>query len=344
MNINNQTKTPIMNQTANSRSARIEWIDLAKGFCIILVVIYHVCKMLDVTYPLWVQAGAFRMPLYFILSGLFFKQYEGFMGFLKRKINKLLIPFLFFLIITSALPYAVLTRQSSFHVLYAEREVVYNLPIWFLLCLFEINILFYLIQWVVKSILEKGQTAVVIVVSFALGLLGMYLGLREIRLPLYLDTAMSALPFFAFGWWLNRKTNFLKIPSKRIDVLIIVLCAAIIGIFAVPLSWLYNLFTPQAMWVAYLCGISGTIMVLLIAKFIKRLPLVSFWGRYSIIILCIHFPIATVISGLLSRVLSGTPLLLATLFLTLCLCHFLIPVLKKYLPYFTAQKDLIKTH
>ena len=78
--------------------SRIEWIDLAKGICILLVVFYHVAICLHIDYPLSTQIASFRMPLYFILSGLFFKQYEGFVGFLKRKTNKLLIPFLFFLL------------------------------------------------------------------------------------------------------------------------------------------------------------------------------------------------------------------------------------------------------
>lgn len=64
---------------------RIVWIDLAKGFCIMLVVFHHVASVLGVSYPFDVQARGFRMPLYFILSGLFFKQYEGFLGFLKEK-------------------------------------------------------------------------------------------------------------------------------------------------------------------------------------------------------------------------------------------------------------------
>ena len=87
---------------------RIAWIDLAKGICIVLVVLHHVASVIGVSYPFDVQARGFRMPLYFILSGLFFKQYEGFVGFVKRKTNKLLIPFLFFLLATSVLVYWVL--------------------------------------------------------------------------------------------------------------------------------------------------------------------------------------------------------------------------------------------
>ena len=95
--------------TDKKSSARIEWIDLANGICIILVVLFHVCH----EYPLEVQISSFRMPLYFILSGLFFKQYEGFIGFLKRKTNKLLIPFLFFLFFTLSNTSSKLTIGSN---------------------------------------------------------------------------------------------------------------------------------------------------------------------------------------------------------------------------------------
>lgn len=330
-----------MNRTAHQSTARIEWIDLAKGFCIILVVLYHVCQAMGTTYPLWLQTNAFRMPLYFILSGLFFKQYEGFKGFLRRKTNKLLIPFLFFFLLTSVLPFAVLEHGFFLPLLFTYREIIYNTPIWFLLCLFEINILFYLIQWVVNLLFPKGCTALVIAIAFALGVLGMCLGVYQVQLPLYCDTALSALPLFVFGWWLNRKTPFLRQPSRWVDLLIIVVCAAIIGLFAAPIQWLLNSFTADSVWFVYLCGIAGTVMVLLISRFLKHLPLVSYWGRYSIIILCTHFPIANVLTALLSRVMHGTPLLLATLALTLLACHLLIPVMRKFLPYFTAQKDLL---
>ena len=83
------------------KKKHIDYIDLAKGFCIILVVLYHVMghfNIKDNCITLGLQS--FRIPLYFILSGLFYKSYEGFVGFLKRKINKLAIPFVAFYILT----------------------------------------------------------------------------------------------------------------------------------------------------------------------------------------------------------------------------------------------------
>ena len=85
-----------------------------------------------------------------------------------------------------------------------------------------------------------------------------------------------------------------------------------------------------------------TMMVLLVAKMLGRLPLVSFWGRYSIIILCIHSLLIIVLNWLLGRYLSGSVLLFAVFVLTMFLCHLLLPLVKRYLPHVTAQKDVIK--
>lgn len=64
----------------------IEFIDLAKGVCIILVVMFHV----GIDIP---HLDIIRMPLYFIISGLFYKPYDSITSFCIKKPNKILIPF-----------------------------------------------------------------------------------------------------------------------------------------------------------------------------------------------------------------------------------------------------------
>ncbi|MBR6078396.1 MAG: acyltransferase family protein [Paludibacteraceae bacterium] len=97
---------------------RIEFIDLAKGFCILLVVAHHV----STDYAVCQVGTLFRMPLYYFLSGLFFKTYGSFADFTIKKINRLIIPMVFFYAIGKALGHL-------------------NVPYWFLLSLFEVNIM-----------------------------------------------------------------------------------------------------------------------------------------------------------------------------------------------------------
>ncbi len=327
-----------------AESKRIEWVDLAKGFCILLVVFNHVAIAAWCSYSLELQATSFKMPLYFILSGLFFKLYENFGGFLKRKTNKLLIPFLFFFLVTSVLPEAALVHKSAVAMALQDRYIPFNNAIWFLLCLFEVNLMFYLIHLLGKAISSRYQTAIVLTVTVALGFVGLGLGAYRILLPFYLDTAMSALPFFAFGYWLFRHTGLMAAPINWIrDGLLLVACVLIVWYIAIPFIWIENRFPVNiGPLQVYLCGIAGTMMVLIIAKIIKHLPLVSFWGRYSIIILCTHQVVITVAAFFLRRWFSGTHLLLVLLAVTLLACHLLILFMRKYMPHVTAQKEVIK--
>ena len=324
-------------------SSRIEWIDLAKGICIVLVVLNHVSITMDIDYPLSIQVTSFRMPLYFILSGLFFKQYEGFVGFLKRKTNKLLIPFMFFLLMTSVLPYAIIRHDLSLKYFFTEMNgPIYNFAIWFLLCLFEINILFYLIQWTVGRLVPRYQTLTVMLISFLLGCCGLTMGVARVWNVLYLCTTLTALPFFAFGWWLKRHTHFLSSPvSLKTDVLILIICVPVLVYFAVKVVYAFNVIPSDGAAFVYLSGVAGTMMVLIVAKMIKRLPLVSFWGRYSIMVLCTHQVIIFSLKYILVRFFSGSVLFLMVFIVTLLICHLLIPLMIRYLPHVTAQKDLI---
>ena len=105
----------------------------------------------------------------------------------------------------------------------------------------------------------------------------------------------------------------------------------------------------------YLAGLLGTLGILLLSRVIKWLPIISYIGRYSIIVLCTHMAVMKVVLALLSllpkdsgascwstlwqnnAVQSWT-----VLALTITGCVFCCWLLHNYLPWFTAQKDLIK--
>ena len=92
----------------------------------------------------------------------------------------------------------------------------------------------------------------------------------------------------------------------------------------------------------FLCPVLGVMGVLLICKAFGRFPFASYIGRYSIVILCIHYPLIVMVR-MAHRVvyghqIPGFVLFLATVFLSAALIRIVI----RYLPWFVAQKDLIK--
>lgn len=345
---------------AQTGKKRIDWIDTAKGICILLVVLQHVSNRMDADYPFKQDFLTFRMPLYFILSGLFFKTYEGFWGFTKRKTNKLLIPYIFFfsfggVIIPVLLYHAFGISLSSydgygfeaFKYIFSEHWIC-NPSIWFLVCLFEVSILFYLIIKTSHAISAQEKTADILVVGLSLlmGIVGVLSYLLRIRLPYFIDSAFSALPFFAFGWLLRNKTNFLYIERSWSvafkSIIFICLSVALIHFFNHgKLSILSNSYGGMSgVLQLYPYGIIGTLCVLSFSRITGKIPFISFVGRYSIIVLCTHYFAMELSNYLLSQTaIYNMPVMFL---LTTLICALAIPVFKKYLGYFTAQKDLIK--
>lgn len=327
-------------------SNRIEYIDLAKGLCIILVVLNHVAEYMQIDYIFSCQIRSFRMPLYFILSGLFFKRYKSFKEFTLKKINKLLIPFFFFFLFTSILPATIHHKSTLFSEFYYFflNGPIYNYAIWFLLCLFETNLFFYILFLFSECITKKHSDLMTIILTLVIGLFGILLSVLHIKTPLYLATVCTVLPFFGFGWWLKHHTTFLQSPFlvKR-DIPLIVFYIIIVLLFAAPVDYSTNTISHKAIYTAHICGIAGTLFVLIIAKFIKYCPFISYWGRYSIMILCSHllfisFLSIVIVSFNLPPILS----FIITFALTMVLCHLTIPFMRRFLPYVTAQKDVIK--
>ena len=64
----------------DDKNKRIDFVDLTKGVCIILVVMAHIGGAFE-KLDYHSMIASFRMPLYFFISGIFFKSYEGLFGF-----------------------------------------------------------------------------------------------------------------------------------------------------------------------------------------------------------------------------------------------------------------------
>lgn len=336
-------------------SKRIQYIDLAKGLCITLLVLYHVFIHQDDVPQVNRTLMVFLLPLFFFLSGLFFKEYENFWDFILRRVNKLLIPFAFFYLVTSfALPnvlnlcgYTVSHTQSlgiSGLWAFITKEQFANNPIWFLWALFLVNIYFYVILLSVRR-LTSNSTYVAIMVtiaSFAIGFLGSVYFSNNYNILGFADTAMSALPFFAMGYLFNKYTDIL-IPNRwdKFLPIIIVACFALTFLVGGSCAYMSNHFHIHPILI-YVCGMTGTLGVIFTAKLLRDLPFVTNWGRYSLMILCTHGLLLQIFMPLSRKVgLPQYPKALIVLAIVMFSYQLIIPLMKKYLPHVTAQKDVI---
>lgn len=292
------------------------------------------------------------MPLYFFLSGIFFKTYGGLFPFVKKKANKLLIPFFFFYISFSVIfPWCIYLTFGTFLYIdsyptfwqllmdfYYNHSQLINGPLWFLLCLFEINIMFFILQYLFEH--HKLYCYIGCIIC---GIIGLLISYMKIRLPISIDTALTCMPFFGFGYYVRHNTQLLN--DSIIDRHLL-LGAFICGLFVLLLSghvmYLHNSFSHISYFTAHLCGILGTLMIILLSKHIGTIPLVSYFGRYSIIILCTHILLLKPFVSLLMPLMPTSFSMATLLFFMIIICELaLIPFFRIYLPHMTAQKDLI---
>lgn len=333
----------------DDKKKRIDFVDLTKGVCIILVVMGHVGGIFDQVDSHY-MVSCFRMPLYFFISGIFFKSYEGFFGFVFRKINKLLIPFIFFYVSAFLLKYIVWKiAPGTFHMPVSWRELLlvfqghdlikFNPPIWFLVALFNCNILFYLVRK-----LQDRHLVWMFITTLIIGGTGFYLGKQQIILPLYWDIAMTALPFYVMGFWI-RRYNFFLFPH-RFDKLIPVcigLALIIMYFTAGPVGMRCNSYGGNIVEF-YVAAIAGIFMIMLFCKKFKKIPVISYIGQYSVITLGLHGPLLHFIAPVVSRFVHVEWMQSAvTLLVILVICLCATPILIKLIPQFVAQKDLIRT-
>ena len=76
---------------------RLDYLDYAKGFGIILVVLGHIY---DISNPIKIWLYSFHMPLFFIISGLLIRytniNERDMNGIIVSKFKSLIIPYIFF--------------------------------------------------------------------------------------------------------------------------------------------------------------------------------------------------------------------------------------------------------
>ena len=203
-------------ETKTAGVSRIEWIDTTKGIGIILVIINHISLYLNIgnnnpAINLFDNIlGSIDMPLFFFISGYLYKKRNDVLDIIKNKIKRLLIPFLFFYIVFSVIipvcfilfnchcpliiNNGITIKMLIGDFIYNDCQII-NGPLWFLLSLFEIYVVYAIISKVISN------NALLLFVSFILGFIGLLFSFYSINLYLSIDNALTCFPFFSFGYY-----------------------------------------------------------------------------------------------------------------------------------------------
>lgn len=193
---------------------RLHWIDIAKGLAIVLVVYRHVfegiaraglpAKEFSVLEHANILFFSFRMPLFFMVAGMFVAKSvaaRGIRGFAAEKVSTILYPFLVWGILQISLQlllsrYVNADRSFSSYIdlLIRPRRID---QFWYLLALFNTFLLFV---WCRKLLRENARALVLL--GFGLYYLSSLLNAYRIDTGLLYDV-LHYFVFMAFGNYLG---------------------------------------------------------------------------------------------------------------------------------------------
>ena len=286
-----------------NRVGRIEYLDVAKGIGILLVVFGHVVwgGNYDVPYAQGISnfIYSFHMPLFFVVSGLCIRDSKQLNKTTVMKMVKAyLVPYAIWTVIYMAAFFAIDVVKGGQPLLYLLAHAVSLCglaPLWFLLALFIAE----LIVLAIKPLLQKRGAALVVLLALVVASIASslwYSSLGDINLFLwnYLIGLLRILPttfFVAFGYIVKERLLVMLNWKMSVRALIILVAGGVQLVLCV--AWdeaidvqLFNLANP---FLYFIKSLNGTFVVLMVTQLIHSKLLVHL-GSKTKELMILHYP------------------------------------------------------
>lgn len=233
---------------------------------------------------------SFHMPMFFILSGYVFKE-DGspFMVFLFKKFKRILLPAILLYVITLPVYFAkiwpVWDSIDLSRLLLIYGIGVYNAPIWFFICIFEICLIAKLLGlpflknksvWIIFILCILAGSAIYAVRWKGCSFLGF-------------NRCVLGLAFFSFGVLL-RKLDYEKYKIS-------------FGIIAFPIWFIAGVvlnskvgmstFKLGYYWLFVLSGIMGSLSFFAFVSFLKDCKVIRQYATWIVFVICSHSVLVT---------------------------------------------------
>lgn len=316
-------------------SKRVDYIDVIKGIAIFGVVWRHTAC------PSWLTLNF----IFFILGGFFFKR-KPLKTFLYEKVRYILIPFAFFYAVSYVfrigMHYWNNGSMDSYHWgcllnvfrISAKTDYLFvNIPLWFLLCFFTVQVLYYFISYLDKRIIFVIAILCICFRKFFF----------SVPAPFMINAAFHFLGFFALGnlvgkLWIERlrDTRFRKVSL----VLSLFMFAALFIPIGNLHGWSHNAVYHLKLLIAFF-------IIMSVASWFNEksyLSFVRFYGENSLTVLGLHtLPLVVVNKFTLMFFGECTPfmgfiqsvIVMAVMYVVILLCN-------KYIPFFVGKKVVTK--
>ncbi len=327
---------------------RIQWIDIARCFAIVAVYIGHYGV---ITGNIHSFIFSFHVPLFFFLSGCTenLSKELPFVKYAIKKAKQLLIPALFFIIINQ---FISLLQGGSFDSFIhnitlsactgAIRNSIYAGDMWFLTCLFVVQILFYFIRLVKYKWL-------MLIISFGLLLwVEIISSIKPLITPSWywnVDSAMFYIFFYALGFvtypWITELFKFDTTKKKTLFGIFF----AFSSIYSIALLGGKDLFAFMTnspffiLQLYYAIILTGIIILffILLSKLLEDLKLCGNIGTNSLYLYGSENAIKTIVTqfaaifGILIQPTNPLGIVLLSIFIIWLTNKYIVPVEKRFI-------------
>lgn len=357
---------------------RLTFLDMLKGIAILLVVLGHT-GLIPHAVNTWLST--FHLPAFFIVSGMLMqlkKEEEVPLNIIfLRKIKSILLPYVWFSLAALVVDILmVITKRFSSDTLSEHILQTFTLQgysvLWFLPVLFISEIIgCALLHYLNKSLCDKMKTALIaLCVSVLLACVSFtiynFIAQAEINPHILAEfriiaKALIAVSFIIFGYLTglllfeppkdNQKSpadNSNQTGDFHLLSFMTGLILSAVNICVLPYIQLMdlnnvNIHNP----ILYIgLGVTGTLGILFICKGIPNIPLLTFLGQNSLIIMCthMHFFVFYISYRICFKLLTfflmpqGILLFAGSMFFTLILEILLILFIRMFLPFMIGGK------
>lgn len=312
---------------------RIEWIDIAKGLSIILVVFGH--SILSSIPFLGDWCASYRIPFFFFISGLLFNPNKRFSNLITNKTKALGIPFVIFSLIV-ILGYIIIDKKPMLDM--ARHVMIYGwegYALWFIPVLFVTNILYFLIFKYTTSPINR------LLVLICLAGIGYYLSITQSYNFWNLNFALTAVLFYGMGNILSSTLIDILNQSPRVVAVLTSIMALISCLFIFNEKPEFFINRLRGGGITHIVGIAGAIMMCGVAVKLSALNStvfkaiknsIKYWGKNSYVVLAFHQILLMLFAFLIPQI----PVLGRHVLMWVCLI-IIIELLNRKLPWILGR-------
>lgn len=314
--------------------ARNTYMDIAKGIGMLAVIVAHI----GIGKAGNILLYSFHLPLFFIISGYFFKMEDDIKNFLLKKSKGYLVPyFACAIVIACFLPIQYHTEMWYAPFFYAGfvLQMRYT-TLWFLATLYVAVLLFWCIC---KRC--KNHTGKIMVVSATLSIIFIcYDEFVGQALPWNIDTAFIVLIYLALGYSMKQNDRMEQLVHVKWKWLLIIAGVVVSGACTIANYKLcqesYEMFRCQygIFPLTITAAITGSLSIILFSSYLQKEKILAWIGQNTMSFFAFHQSVAMVIMGMIcnrSKLLIEHSVLYKSVmfFGTLAICYIIHIVLIK---------------